>query len=325
VLPSDLVRIPISLPAPGTRPFDVVGLGLNSVDLLVAVERHPQPNSKQPAERLSRQPGGQAATAMATCARLGWKSRYIGRFGGDENGLLGRQSLVDEGVDVSASQTIEGATNQFAVVIVDSGTGDRTVIWSRHPGLTMKGADVPRDAVISGRMLLVDCHDTEAAVEAARYARAAGMPTVVDVEKVRPRIHELLREIDCIIAAEAFPGALTGRADLGEALAAIDREFRPQVVCVTLGREGSLARCGGREIRTPGFTGVRCVDSTGAGDVFRGGFIAGCLAGGGDAQIEDVLRYANAAAALKCRSLGARRAIPRPHEVAELLSRTPAF
>ena len=69
-------------------------------------------------------PGGQIATAMATaCARLGWRTRYIGSFGDDELGALSRESLMREGVDVSAARTVAGATNQFAVVLVDARTG----------------------------------------------------------------------------------------------------------------------------------------------------------------------------------------------------------
>jgi sugar/nucleoside kinase (ribokinase family) len=89
-------------------------------------------------------------------------------------------------------------------------------------------------------------------------------------------------------------------------------------VCVTLGDRGSLAWCSGREIRTPPFQ-VDCVDSTGAGDVFRGAFAAGCLEAP-DGDIEDVLRYANAAAALNCRALGSRGALPTAAEVEQLLT-----
>jgi sugar/nucleoside kinase (ribokinase family) len=61
------------------------------------------------------------------------------------------------------------------------------------------------------------------------------------------------------------------------------------------------------------------VDSTGAGDVFRAGFIARWLQQGDAAEIEDVLRYANAAAACNCRALGARGALPSMHDVNDLL------
>ncbi len=313
------VRLPLAFPSPGP-PFDVVALGLNSSDLLATVETFPTPNSKQRLRGLDRQPGGQAATAMVACARLGWKARYIGRFGDDEPGREGIESLRREGVDVSASVVVAGATNQFAVILVEARTGDRTVLWHRHPGLTLTAADVPKDAVVSGRVLLVDCHETEAAIEAAQAARLAGIPTVVDVEAVRPRIDELLQEIDVIVASEHFPSALTGHGETGRALEAIVERFHPAVACATLGRAGSLALVGGREIRTPAFSRVPVVDTTGAGDVFRAGFIAGWLAGGPDASAEEVLAYANAVSALKCRRVGARAGIPTREEVEALLT-----
>jgi sugar/nucleoside kinase (ribokinase family) len=184
-------------------------------------------------------------------------------------------------------------------------------------------ADVREDAVTAGRMLIVDCQEPAAAAKAARYARIAGIPTIVDVEKVRPGILDLLPHIDAIIASRDFPMALTGHEELGRALEAMARESNAPVVCVTLGGEGSLARCGGREIRTPPFS-VDCVDSTGAGDVFRGAFVAGCLRGA-HREIEDVLAYANAAAALNCRALGARGALPSADEVDRLLFARPSM
>ena len=77
------------------------------------------------------------------------------------------------GVDISAARTVAGATNQFAVILVDARSGERTVLWDRHPALTMEPADVPREAVTSGRLLIVDCHET-AGVDAGRALRARG-------------------------------------------------------------------------------------------------------------------------------------------------------
>ena len=312
------MRIPFQVPARDGKRCDVAGLGLNSVDLLAVVAEYPERNTKQRVQRFARLPGGQTATAMAVCAKLGWTSRYIGSFGDDELGALARDSLIREGVDIGSSRTVPGATNHFAIVLVDARSGERTVLWHRHPGLTMEGSAVPADAVTSGRLLVVDCHETAAATQAARLARAARIPTIIDVERVRPGINDLLQQIDAIIAAQTFPAELTGYEEPGRALEAMAREFAAPLVCVTLGAEGSLARTGGREVRTAAFQ-VDCVDSTGAGDAFRGGFAAGCLrAPTGD--IEDVLRYANAVAALNCRALGARSAIPTLEEVETLLA-----
>ena len=296
---------------------DAVGFGLNTIDLIAVVGQYPEPDTKQQLRQFVECPGGQAATAMTTCARLGWRSRYIGRFGTDDRGRLARASLIKEGVDLSACTDVVGP-QPFSLVLVD-GDGRRTVMWSRANALNMEAADVESDAVTSGRVLLVDCHQTPAATQAAALARRAGVPTMVDVEKVRPGIEGLLAEIDLIITARGFPEAITGVSGVGAALAVLARRFNPALVCATLGQEGSLAIVRGTEIHTPGFR-LPVVDTTGAGDVFRGGFIAGWLGAGPRPQAEDILSYANAVAALKCGGLGARTAIPRRAEVERLLA-----
>ena len=311
------MRIPFRILPADSRPFDVAGFGLNSIDLVSVVAEFPRANTKQRLQRFARLPGGQMATAMATCARLGLRARYIGSFGSDDLGALSRASLTQEGVDVSAARTVAGASNQFAVILVDARTGERTVLWDRDPALVMDAAAVPRDAVTSARMLVVDCHETAASAQAARFARDAGMPTVADIEKVRPGIVDLLQRLDAIIMAEEFPAALTGHEEQGKALRNIAREFNAPLVCVTLGSGGSLALCQGREIHTRGFA-IDCVDSTGAGDAFRGAFAAACLLNPLD-DIETVLTYANAVAALNCRALGSRGGLPTRDEVDQLL------
>src|SRR5205823_4607387 len=117
----------------------------------------------------------------------------------------------------------------------DARSGERTVLWDRHPALATDPNEVSRAAVTSGRMLIVDCHESAASAQAARYAREAGIRTIIDVEKVRPGIADLLQHIDAIIAAEEFPAALTGYEQPGRALEAIGREFDAPLVCVTLG------------------------------------------------------------------------------------------
>jgi len=316
------VRLGLRIPKADAKPFDVAGFGLNSIDLLAVVAEYPASNSKQRLQRFMHMPGGQIATALSACARLGLRTSYVGSFGSDPLGAMSRSSLLDVGVDVSASRVVDGATNQFSVILVDARSGERTVLWDRHPALTFDPQDVPRAAVTAGRMLVVDCHETAAATQAARYARDAGVPTIIDVEKVRPAIGDLLQQIDVLIAAQDFPSALTGYEEIGRALEALATEFpSARLVCATLGEEGSLARCDGREIRTPAFK-VDCVDSTGAGDAFRGAFAAGCLLMP-DVEVEDLLTYADAVSALNCRALGARGGLPTRAEVEELLCAQP--
>ena len=312
------MRLAKNLLPRAARPFDVVGQGLNSIDLFAVVAEYPARNSKHRLEKFVKLAGGQVATAMAACARLGWRARYVGRFGDDDYGAFGVESLVRDGVDVQAVRQLPGIASQFSLILVD-GSGDRTVMWDRDPGLTMAAREVEPDVIRSGRVLHVDCFETEPATAAARIARASGMATVIDVEGIRTGTVELLREIDIIIAAEEFPTRLTGYEDLGRALAAMADEFREaSLVSVTLGARGSLTRIQGREIRMPAFK-VPVVDTTGAGDVFRGAFIAAWLGAEHGAEVEDLLTYATAAAALKCRALGAREGIPHADEVNRFL------
>ena len=297
----------------------MLAVGLNSIDLLAVVDGHPAANAKMQMRDYAELPGGQSASAAAALARLGFRTSYIGRIGDDEFGHRGLESLRAEGVDVSNVVVVPGATSQFAVILVDRLSGSRTVVWNRHAGLTMSPADVPAAAVLAASILHVDCHETAAATAAAAEARRVGTRTVIDVERVRPGIDGLLRHIDVIIAAEGFPVEYTGASSLGEALARVQQDTGAPVVCVTLGEEGSLCRVDGREFATPAFR-VPVVDSTGAGDVFRSGFIAGWLHGGAVADLEDALRWANAVAALKCRGLGARAACPTLPELHAFLA-----
>jgi sugar/nucleoside kinase (ribokinase family) len=160
------MQIPFSLLPPQTRPFDVVGLGQNSVDQLAVVAEFPRGNTKHRIDRFARLPGGQVASAMVCCARLGWRARYVGRFGDDELGRVGLASLSEEGVDVSAAQTVEART-RFAIVLVDGRTGDRTVLWDRDPALALRPGDVADDVWQTARALHVDCEDIPAATAAA--------------------------------------------------------------------------------------------------------------------------------------------------------------
>jgi sugar/nucleoside kinase (ribokinase family) len=316
------VPIPLLLDLPSGRPFDVLGVGQNSVDLVARVHTFPAPNSKQQLAGLVHLPGGQVASALVCCARLGWRTRYVGRFGDDGLGTVGWQSLEREQVDLSAAAVVPGARTRFAVILVDERTGERTVLWDRDPRLAIAPDGLSAAVLQSARVVLVDADDVEASTRAAGLARAAEAVTVVDVEAGGPGVEELLRQIDVMIVSERLPEELTGISAIGRALARLEEWFNPAVVCVTLGPEGCLARRGGVEVHVPACA-VACVDSTGAGDAFRGGFISAILAANGRAPLEDVLRYANAVAALSCRRAGARDGLPRREEVDELLSMQP--
>jgi sulfofructose kinase len=297
------VRFNLSLST--DRPFDVVGMGLNSVDFLTVVPEFPAPNSKMKMLQFSKQGGGQVATAMVALSRWGVKTKYIGKVGADELGQFSLQSIRQEGVDVSSVTIERNATNQFATIIVDGSTGDRTILWNRDDRLMYREGELRKEEVCCGRLLHLDGHDIRAAIQCARWAKEEGIPIVADLDKVEPLTPQLIQEIDFLITSSRFPTLYTGISDQKEAFLELQQQTHG-FLCATLGHSGAMAWVDGKIFYPDGFN-VKTVDTTGAGDVFHGGFIYGLLQ---NWEVEKMLRFANAAAALKCLDLGGRRGIP---------------
>jgi sulfofructose kinase len=301
------------------KAVDVVGLGENSVDLVAVAPRFPRPDSKQTLDSLSSLVGGQTATALVACARLGWRARYLGGVGDDEAGRRVGEALGGEGVDVQ-TRSRRGASTRRAIIVVDARTGRRAVLEHRDPTVALRPDDLDSALVTSGRVLLIDARDPTVSAAAALMAEAAGVPTVLDVEEPAPGVEDLLQLVDVVVSTASFPTAMTGVRAIGAALARLAALSGSAVVIATLGPEGSLARLAGREVRTPGFR-VKAVDTTGAGDAFRGGLIAGWLGAGPETPSATVLEYANAVAALNCLGFGAQAALPTRLEVEAFVTR----
>jgi len=297
------------------KPFDVVGMGLNSVDFLSVVPEFPAPNSKMKILQFSKQGGGQVATAMVALSRWGVKTKYIGKVGEDELGQFSLDSIRQEGVDVSSVTIEPNATNQFAMIIVDGPTGERTILWNRDQRLMYREGELREEEVCPGKLLHLDGHDIRAALQSAKWAKEEGIPTIIDLDKVEPLTSELIKGIDFIITSSRFPTLYTGISDREKALLDLQKHT-PGFLCASLGHEGAMALEDGRIIYAEGFK-VKAVDTTGAGDVFHAGFIYGLLR---NWEVAEILKFANAVAALKCRGLGGRRGIPSLEEAQKFLS-----
>lgn len=297
-------------------PFDVIGIGENSVDVICRVPGAVGPNTKLPI--LARQilPGGQVATTLATCGSLGLRTAYVGTVGDDPAGTLIRDTLQQRGIDVTACITRTGVRNRSAIIVVDERTGDRTILWDRDRQLDLQADELPLVEIARTRVLHVDQTDPGAALAAARAALDAGVVITSDIDDVSDRTATLLDVISAPIFAERVPQQLTGERDPERALRALWRPHH-QMMCITLGTRGAMLLDGTRIYHAPAFA-VDVVDSTGAGDVFRGAFITALLRGDSP---EDILRYANAAAAISCTRQGALNGVPAADEIAARLGR----
>lgn len=295
---------------------DVVGMGLNATDMVFMVREFPALGGKERVLSATRQAGGQVATALVTCQRLGLRTRYIGTVGDDDAGRFQLASLRREGLDLRFTRVVRGAANQFAYIMVDQATGERTVFWGRDPRLAVKPRNLTQAAIATARVVHLDGCDVEAALQAARWARRAGIPVVADLDTVYKRVERLFPYIDYLIASAHFLPAVTGQADPFKVLEYMAREYRVRAPGMTLGRDGALLLWEGRIHYSPGFV-METVDTTGAGDVFHGAFIYGLLAGWG---MERILDFSNAMAGLNCTALGARGGIKSVAEAERLMS-----
>ena len=262
-------------------------------------------------EQLTVSGGGQSATAAAALQLMGFRARYLGKFGEDELGALSKKSLVSIGVDTSACIVAKGCRNQTAMIWVERGTGERTIAYIRDNGLDAEPGDFSEQDIACGRVFMADAHCVPATIEAAIAARKAGIPVILDVERVLPSCEELLDLGDYLLCDGAFPAAFTGKHDPYEALAELADHFPRKLISTTFGPQGSLAFYQGQYLRTPGFV-VDALDTTGAGDVFHAGFTAALLDG---CDLFDCFEIANAAAALVCRGLGGRVSLGSMDEV----------
>jgi sugar/nucleoside kinase (ribokinase family) len=287
-----------------TFPLDVVGVGANSVDYVYCLPQFPQPDSAASKLRIGRQlvsPGGQTATALCTCAAMGLRTAYIGTISSDANGIRMREELTRRDVDVTHAKIRTGAS-PYAVILLDEREGERVVLWDRDPAMRLEPGDVDPQVIRQARLLHVDDVDEDAAIYAAGVARESGIPVTSDIERIGRRTDELVATVSIPIVAEHVLEALTGEKDFEKGL----RNIKSEWACVTLGARGAMLLAGDTVYSAPGCK-VDVVDTTGAGDVFRGGFITALLRGDGP---EDILRFANAAAAVSCTRLGAIAGVP---------------
>ena len=292
--------------------IDVVGVGANSVDVVYRLPAYPRPHSEFAKLRITDyliSCGGQVTTALATCAALGLRTAYIGTIGSDEHGSRMRDELRRRGIDFSHA-IVRQAANPFAVILVDDREGERIVLWHRDPRLALSATEINKETLTSARLVHVDDVDLDASIEAARLARAAGKPVTSDIERTTEGIDALIEGVTIPIFAEHVPAALTGEADAAVALRRLRRPHHT-MLCVTLGARGALLLVGEEVIREPGIT-VKTVDTTGAGDIFRGAFIYALLRGD---TPRDVVRFANVAAAISCTRVGAMSGVPSLQEM----------
>jgi sugar/nucleoside kinase (ribokinase family) len=294
----------------------VLGVGQCSLDEIARVDEAPAFGGKARMRDRSRLPGGQIASALLGCARLGHRAAFVSSVGPDEAGDAVLAPLREAGVDVGAVRCVDGARTQSAWIWIDAVHGERTVLWDRDARLQLPDDAVSRADVEAARVVLLDAGDLALALRVAGLARELGVPCVLDADTPAPGIEALLALASHPVISERLARALYGSAEA--AVCALARAGASLPV-VTRGAEGAVAFEHGAPRASAAFA-IDPVDTTGAGDAFHAGIAHGLLCGlSGD----ELFRVAHAVAACACLALGAQAGLPDRAQLAAFLTSTP--
>ena len=286
--------------------IQVIGLGQACVDYLGRISAYPQEDCKVALTDLHMGCGGPASTALVTLARLGIPTSFLGAVSDDPFGTDIIKNLKKEKVDISCLKITPGYSSQFAFIAITEENGNRTIFWRPGSVPHLRPEDVDIHCFPRARILHLDSLMIDACVAAARQARAAGITVVMDAGTLRKGTEALVALVDVLIASETFATPLVGSNAPHETALHTLRELGPEQVVITLGAKGSIGLDNQRIIRQEAYT-VRAVDTTGAGDVYHGAYTYGILQ---EWDMSECMRFASAAAALKCKEIGAQKGIP---------------
>lgn len=272
---------------------EVVCVGLATRDTILAVPRHPAADELVMAKDVAVAGGGPAATAAVTLARLGVATAFVGAVGDDETGAFIREGLEAEGVDVSELAVVPGGRSPESAIYV--GPGTRAIAAFRGNLGPLRLSERARRLCSEAAWVHVDQTGYGSVPTGVRLSIDAG------------------NEIDGL--------DVSGVALYGPTEAALERDFGTaeaalaagaELVVVTKGAQGCTAYSAEGAVDAAGTPIEDPVSTLGAGDVFHGALLAAFVR---ERPVAEALAFANRAAALSCRALDGRSAIPTLEEL----------
>lgn len=274
-------------------------VGHAALDHCFAIDAFPTQPTKTPARNYGAISGGMAANASIAAARLGAQVRLHGAVGDDEAGLFLVRRLQASGVDCEQLQRVAGAASSVSAVVIDA-RGERQIF--NHRGDALSRAAPLDIAQLQGcDVLIADPRWMAGALAALRWARAAGIPSLLDGDlSPQDDLQALTALADWAVFSESGLAAFAPQGSIADGLGTA-LKAGAHLAAVTLGAQGvRWQRPGGPVLSLPAFA-VRAVDTNGAGDVFHAALALAIAEALPDAQ---AMRFASAAAALKCQQAG---------------------
>ena len=284
----------------------IVGIGACVFDTLYNIPSYPKEDTKMRATGSKPAGGGPVATGLVAAQKLGEQTAYIGVLSDDNGGVFLKKDFEKYGVDTALVDVKSGYRSFASVLWLSADTTARTCVFDKGdlPALVLSDAQI--EAIKNADILMVDGNEMDAAVEAAKIARANGTKVLYDCGGLYAGVERLLALTDIMIPSEEFSLGHTGAATAEEAAKKLYETYSPEVVVVTQGKKGGIIYDGKEIISYPIYPAV-VVDSNGSGDVFHGAFAAAVCKGYGYLKC---CHFSSAVSGLKCTGIGARESVP---------------
>lgn len=287
---------------------DLLGVGISPVDFFVSIDKYPEPGRKVNGipDRLLIAGGGPVPTAACTFAKMGGTASVISSIGDDRWGDFIREELDIFGVRHNLLIVRKRCGTALASAWININTGERTIVLDMSPRLYIKPRDISLIRLPTPKLVQVDGRHVAADVKVARWAKQVGARVMLDVGSDRNPVDDLFPYLDFLVCADEYACAYFKTRSIEQAARGFRKIGIPEVV-VTAGTAGSFGIDADGRVAWQNAYKVDAVDTTGAGDVYHGAFLHGVHRGW---DLPQRMKFAAAAAALKCRKPGARMGIP---------------
>jgi len=291
----------------------IVGLGTVVVDNQIYVEKYPAWDTKTDIRKQRMQIGGPVPTALVLLTRWGQSCSFIGKWSDDIHGGLIEKDLSAEGLDITNSVIVKGESSGFADVWVEESTGRRTIATSRGSFPPIQESELDLTLIKEPVTLHLDGWSSAAAIPAAKHVKNLGGTVVLDAGSPKEGYADLLPLVDVVLCPKRF--AKQYFADGPSAAATKLQGMGVSTVVFTEGENDIELFQNDLHLKQPAYK-IKALDTTGAGDVFCAGYLYAMTQ---KMTPEEALKFAAAAAALKCTKIGNRDALPSVVDVKRLV------
>ncbi len=281
-------------------------------------------------------PGGAPCNVLAMLQKLGRKTVFIGKVGRDGFGFQLENALRETGI-ATEGLCLDDEVHTTLAVVQKKEDGDRDFSFYRKPGadITLREDEVREDLIRGakifhfGSLSLTDEPVRKATQRAVQIAEDAGIllsfdpnlrkPLWASEDEAREQIRYGLRHCHILKISDDELIWLTGAEDYDRAMEQLRAEFPIPLIFLSMGKDGSRAYCGEQTAEMPSFLSTQTIETTGAGDTFMGCILHQILNTGyrdlSRRELEEMLRFANAAASIITTRRGALRVMPEEEEI----------